>query len=238
MVRRAVDGEPFDVVNNVGTHLVDDGYAADRGWLERDHGQYERHEDVFAWCGAAVLLRADYLRDVGHLRRTPLPLLRGRRARRGGGSGAGWRHRYVPALRRAPRALGHLGALDPGRHPEGAQPAARARCATAHPGLIARALLRYVLVTVLLHPPRRASARCGPAQPVRPTQVQPGFGPFWRLPARLAPRWCDLGARTERRRRRAEPTSRLQRRRADSRREERAVPAAAPSRRPRMVDHG
>ena len=58
-------GERVDIVNNVGTQLVADGYAADRGWLERDAGQFERDEDVFAWCGAAVLLRADYLREVG-----------------------------------------------------------------------------------------------------------------------------------------------------------------------------
>ena len=89
------DGDGFDVVNNVGTHLVADGYAADRGWLERDRGQYERGEDVFAWCGAAVLLRATYLLDIGpfderlFLYSEDLEL-----AWRG--LQRGWRHRYVP----------------------------------------------------------------------------------------------------------------------------------------------
>ncbi len=88
-------GRPFDVINNVGTVLVGDGYGADRGYLERDHGQYEDPEDVFAWCGGAVLLAAGYLRDVGlfdeqlFLYYEDLELAwRGRQQ--------GWRYRYVP----------------------------------------------------------------------------------------------------------------------------------------------
>jgi len=61
----ALGGEPFDVVNNVGCTLVDGGYGADRGFLERDHGQYECTAEVFAWCGAAVLLSRRYLDAVG-----------------------------------------------------------------------------------------------------------------------------------------------------------------------------
>jgi hypothetical protein len=41
------------------------GYGGDRGFLEQDRGQYEQPEEVFAWCGGAVLLSARYLRDVG-----------------------------------------------------------------------------------------------------------------------------------------------------------------------------
>lgn len=59
--------ERFDVVNNVGNELVADGYGADRGYLERDHGQYDESAEVFAWCGAAVLLSTAYLDDVGLL---------------------------------------------------------------------------------------------------------------------------------------------------------------------------
>jgi GT2 family glycosyltransferase len=88
-------GRPFDVINNVGTVLAGDGYAADRGYLERDHRQYDSPEDVFAWCGGAVLLAADYLRDVGlfdeqlFLYYEDLELAwRGRQR--------GWRYRYVP----------------------------------------------------------------------------------------------------------------------------------------------
>lgn len=58
--------EPFDVVNNVGSNLYRGGYGGDRGFLERDLGQYEEPAEVFAWCGGAVLLRRDYLDEVGH----------------------------------------------------------------------------------------------------------------------------------------------------------------------------
>lgn len=88
-------GEPFDVVNNVGTVLVADGYGADRGYLERDTGQYEEEEDVFAWCGAAALLRADYLRDVG-LFDERLFLYYEDLELAWRGIEHGWRHRYVP----------------------------------------------------------------------------------------------------------------------------------------------
>ena len=61
----ALGGGPIDVVNNVGSVLLDGGHGADRGYLERDEGQYEETEEVFAWCGAAVLLSRRYLDDVG-----------------------------------------------------------------------------------------------------------------------------------------------------------------------------
>ena len=61
----SLGGDPFDVVNNVGSVLLDDGFGADRGFLERDEGQYEQVEEVFAWCGAAVLLSRRYLNTVG-----------------------------------------------------------------------------------------------------------------------------------------------------------------------------
>lgn len=60
-----VKGEPYDVINNVGSFLYEDGAGADRGWLERDWGQYDQPVDVFNWCGGAVLLRPEYLEDVG-----------------------------------------------------------------------------------------------------------------------------------------------------------------------------
>ncbi|HET7855408.1 MAG TPA: glycosyltransferase family 2 protein, partial [Gaiellaceae bacterium] len=58
-------GEPFDVVNNVGTLLLPGGHAADRGYLQRDEGQFETPEEIFAWSGTSVLLRRAYLDDVG-----------------------------------------------------------------------------------------------------------------------------------------------------------------------------
>jgi N-acetylglucosaminyl-diphospho-decaprenol L-rhamnosyltransferase len=89
-------GRPCDVVNNAGTVLTGDGYGADRGYLERDHGQFENPEYVFAWCGGAVLLPTQYLSDVGlfdeklFLYYEDVDLAwRGRER--------GWRYRYVPA---------------------------------------------------------------------------------------------------------------------------------------------
>ena len=90
-----LDGRPFDVINNVGIVLAGDGYGADRGYLERDHGQYETPESVFAWSGGAVLLTARYLAEVGlfdeqlFLYYEDVDLSwRGREH--------GWRYRYVP----------------------------------------------------------------------------------------------------------------------------------------------
>ncbi len=57
--------EPFDVINNVGSNLYRGGFGGDRGFLERDLGQYQEPAEVFAWCGGAVLLRRDYLDQVG-----------------------------------------------------------------------------------------------------------------------------------------------------------------------------
>lgn len=88
-------GTARDIVNNVGSELDPHGHAVDRGYLEFDNGQYEVESDVFAWCGAGVLLRSQYLRDVGlfderlFLYYEDLELSwRGQRQ--------GWRYRYVP----------------------------------------------------------------------------------------------------------------------------------------------
>jgi GT2 family glycosyltransferase len=89
---------PHDVVNNVGSVVFDDGYGADRGYLEADRGQYDEAVDVFAWCGGSVLLRPAYLADVGLLDErfflyyedTDLSWR---------GQSRGWRYRYVPGAR-------------------------------------------------------------------------------------------------------------------------------------------
>jgi GT2 family glycosyltransferase len=92
----ALAGEPFDVLNNVGSVVLADGHGADRGYLERDDGQYDEVEEVFAWCGAAVLLSREYLETVGlfedryFLYYEDFDLSwRGR--------AEGWRYLYVPA---------------------------------------------------------------------------------------------------------------------------------------------
>ena len=84
------------VINNVGTVLRSDWYGADRGFDEPDDGRYGDEDDIEAWCGGAVLLRAEYLRECGlfderlFLYYEDLELsLRGREA--------GWRFRYVPS---------------------------------------------------------------------------------------------------------------------------------------------
>jgi GT2 family glycosyltransferase len=90
-----VTGTPFPVIINAGSIITDDGHGADRGWLEPDDGRYDEPCEVFAWCGAAVLLRAGYLRDVGlfderlFLYYEDLELSWRGRDR--------WRYRYVPA---------------------------------------------------------------------------------------------------------------------------------------------
>ena len=48
------------LLNNTGNYWTRDGFSADRGWLEPDElSRYAVSEPVEAWCGAAVLLRAD-----------------------------------------------------------------------------------------------------------------------------------------------------------------------------------
>ncbi len=93
----AVDlpAERHDVINNAGSNLFAGGFGGDRGYLERDEGQYDEPADVFAWCGGSVLLRPEYLVDVGlfderfflYYEDTDLSW-RGRML--------GWRYRYVP----------------------------------------------------------------------------------------------------------------------------------------------
>ena len=90
-----LSGTPRDIVNNVGSIVFEDGYGADRGFLEPDEGQYQEPAEVFAWCGGSVLLRPRYLADVGlfderfflYYEDTDLSW-RGR--------ARGWRYRYVP----------------------------------------------------------------------------------------------------------------------------------------------
>jgi GT2 family glycosyltransferase len=87
--------KPHDVINNVGSNLYTGGFGGDRGYLERDEGQFDEPADVFAWCGGSVLLRPAYLRDVGlfderfflYYEDTDLSW-RGRVL--------GWRYRYIP----------------------------------------------------------------------------------------------------------------------------------------------
>jgi GT2 family glycosyltransferase len=53
------------VIQNAGSLVLSDGSGGDRGTGEEDKGQYDQREEVFAACGAAVLLNPTMLQDVG-----------------------------------------------------------------------------------------------------------------------------------------------------------------------------
>lgn len=82
-------------VNNTGTVLDGRLNGRDRGWGDPDDGRWDEPGEVWGWCGAAVLLSAAYLRDVGRfderlfLYYEDIDLAwRGRER--------GWRYAYVP----------------------------------------------------------------------------------------------------------------------------------------------
>jgi GT2 family glycosyltransferase len=54
-----------DVINNAGSMVFRDGYGADRAYQELDRGQYQRVEEVFAFCGGSVCFRTEALRQAG-----------------------------------------------------------------------------------------------------------------------------------------------------------------------------
>ena len=95
-VRVPYEGPAYDVVNNAGSVLIDDGSGGDRGFGEVDAGQFVEPVDVFNWCGGGVLLRRRYLEEVGlfderfflYYEDTDLSW-RGR--------AQGWRYRFVPS---------------------------------------------------------------------------------------------------------------------------------------------
>lgn len=61
-----LDGHsPRRIINSAGGGLYAGWFGGDRGFLEPDVGQFDEPTEVFSWCGGAVLLSTDYLRDVG-----------------------------------------------------------------------------------------------------------------------------------------------------------------------------
>ncbi len=140
-------GEPVDVINNVGSIVLEDGSGADRGFLERDEGQYDEPADVFAWCGGSVLFRPAYLADVGlfderfflYYEDTDLSWR---------GAARGWRYRYVPEA-----VARHVHAASTGEgSPVFQHYVARNRLLmltkNAPAGFAARAVWRFALVTL------------------------------------------------------------------------------------------
>jgi GT2 family glycosyltransferase len=91
----APSDDAVDVINNAGNELTDAWWGRERGFREADLGQWDQPGDIPGCCGACVLLRADYLRDVGlmddrfflYFEDTDLSLR---------GAKQGWRYRYVP----------------------------------------------------------------------------------------------------------------------------------------------
>ncbi|TML19723.1 MAG: glycosyltransferase family 2 protein [Actinobacteria bacterium] len=95
MLFAAPDHDGLEVVNNAGCELLTNGYARDRGMGDLYVTGALEATDVFAWSGGAVLLRRDYLDDVGlfderfFLYYEDIDLSWRGRSR-------GWRYRFVP----------------------------------------------------------------------------------------------------------------------------------------------
>lgn len=90
-----VGGRSVPVINSAGTVVLADGHGVDRGYLDRDDGQYDSPVETFGWSGAAVLLSRRYLDDIGlfderyFMYYEDLDLAWRGRSR-------GWRYAYVP----------------------------------------------------------------------------------------------------------------------------------------------
>jgi len=54
-----------EILNTAGLRITRDGAAVDRGWLQKDEGQFDRDVDVFGASGGAALYRRDALEAVG-----------------------------------------------------------------------------------------------------------------------------------------------------------------------------
>jgi GT2 family glycosyltransferase len=57
--------EVFDVINNAGSIVLQDGSGADRGFQEVDRGQYDEPGEVFAACGNGMAMRTVVGRELG-----------------------------------------------------------------------------------------------------------------------------------------------------------------------------
>jgi len=55
-----------DVINSVGTVIFPDGSGMERGFREKDRGQYQKEEEIFGGCGAAVLYNIEMLKTISY----------------------------------------------------------------------------------------------------------------------------------------------------------------------------
>jgi GT2 family glycosyltransferase len=189
-------GSGFLVLNNVGNQLLPGGYGADRGLCERSAGRYDEPVDVFAWCGASVLLRRGYLEDAGLLDER-LFLYYEDLDLSWRGLARGWRYRYTPGAIAYHRhsATSIEGSAISTYYIERNRLLVLAKNAPA--GLAARAIVRHPLITasytrrdvisplLYLRSPRTLI-------PIRRMRAFLGF--LYRLPATLVDRW-RLGRR-------------------------------------------
>ena len=179
-----------DVLNNAGSMVFRDGYGADRAYQELDRGQYQRPEEVFAFCGGAVCFRTEALRQAGvfdddfFLYYEDTDLSWRLRA-------LGWRIRYQPAA--VARHIHSASSVE--WSPLFVFHTDRNRLLmltkNARAGLAAREVLRYPLTTASLALREVARARLTRRRPpVRPTLLRLRvLGSYLRLlPAMLARR--------------------------------------------------
>ncbi len=74
MSKRQLEKESKDLIQNSGTILFKKGYGRDRGavviegkqYYEADEWQYDKEEEIPAFCGAGVLLNREALNEVGY----------------------------------------------------------------------------------------------------------------------------------------------------------------------------
>jgi GT2 family glycosyltransferase len=162
----------LDVLNNAGSMVFRDGYGADRAYQELDRGQYERPEEVFAFCGGSVCFRAEALRQAGvfdddfFLYYEDTDLSWRLRA-------LGWRIRYQPAA--VARHIHSASSVE--WSPLFVFHTDRNRLLmltkNAHAGLAAREVLRYPLTTASLALREVARSRHTRRRPpVRPTLLR------------------------------------------------------------------
>jgi GT2 family glycosyltransferase len=186
----------LDVINNAGSMVFRDGYGADRAYQELDRGQYQRPEEVFAFCGGAVCFRTEALRQSGvfdhdfflYYEDTDLSW----RLRT-----LGWRIRYQPAA--VARHIHSASSVE--WSPLFVFHTDRNRLLmltkNARAGLAAREVLRYPLTTASLALREVARSRhTGRRPPVRPTLLRLRvLGSYLRLLPTMLVRRRRLAAR-------------------------------------------
>jgi GT2 family glycosyltransferase len=194
-----------DVLNNAGSMVFRDGYGADRAYQELDRGQYQRPEEVFAFCGGSVCFRTEALRQAGvfdddfflYYEDTDLSW----RLR-----SLGWRIRYQPAA--VARHIHSASSVE--WSPLFVFHTDRNRLLmltkNARAGLAAREVLRYPLTTASLALREVARSRHTRRRPpVRPTLLRLRvLGSYLRLLPRMLTRRRRVAARAQVSRRKLE----------------------------------